>query len=63
MKRKKLILSLFMAITSAICQPLTAGIQKETKMLKPRLVVLTDIAPVEVEPDDMESMVKTTLSF
>lgn len=58
MKRKKLILSLFMAITSAICQPLTAGIQKETKMLKPRLVVLTDIAPVEVEPDDMESMVR-----
>ncbi|MDE5550221.1 MAG: DUF1593 domain-containing protein [Bacteroidaceae bacterium] len=26
--------------------------------LKPRLVVCTDIAPAEVEPDDMESMVR-----
>ena len=25
--------------------------------LKPRLVVCTDIAPADVEPDDMESMV------
>jgi hypothetical protein len=28
------------------------------KDLKPRIVVLTDIAPVDVEPDDMESMVR-----
>ena len=27
-------------------------------MLKPRLVVCTDIAPADVEPDDMESMVR-----
>ena len=26
--------------------------------LKPRIVVLTDIAPGNVEPDDMESMVR-----
>lgn len=29
-----------------------------TKALKPRIVVLTDIAPGNVEPDDMESMVR-----
>lgn len=28
------------------------------QMLKPRLVVCTDIAPADVEPDDMESMVR-----
>ena len=28
------------------------------KELKPRLVVCTDIAPADVEPDDMESMVR-----
>ena len=27
-------------------------------VLKPRLVVLTDIAPGDLEPDDMESMVR-----
>ena len=26
--------------------------------LKPRIVVLTDIAPTDIEPDDMESMVR-----
>ncbi len=26
--------------------------------LKPRMVVLTDIAPINVEPDDMESMIR-----
>jgi len=34
----------------------TTGVAKE-KVLKPRLVVCTDIAPADVEPDDMESMV------
>ena len=29
----------------------------EKSALKPRLVVCTDIAPADVEPDDMESMV------
>ena len=30
----------------------------DTAALKPRLVVLTDIAPAHIEPDDMESMVR-----
>ena len=34
----------------------TTSVAKE-KVLKPRLVVCTDIAPADVEPDDMESMV------
>ena len=33
------------------------GLAQETA-LKPRLVVFTDIAPADVEPDDMESMVR-----
>lgn len=33
-------------------------VQLEISSLKPRIVVLTDIAPVDVEPDDMESMVR-----
>ena len=33
------------------------GLAQETA-LKPRLVVFTDIAPADVEPDDMESMVQ-----
>ena len=36
--------------------PLTAWAAE--KELKPRLVVCTDIAPADVEPDDMESMVR-----
>ena len=35
----------------------TTGTAKEKAALKPRLVVCTDIAPADVEPDDMESMV------
>lgn len=35
----------------------TAGWAAQTE-LKPRLVVCTDIAPADVEPDDMESMVR-----
>ena len=34
-----------------------ADFAQET-VLKPRLVVCTDIAPADVEPDDMESMVR-----
>ena len=32
--------------------------KKDDARLKPRLVVCTDIAPADVEPDDMESMVR-----
>ena len=38
-----------------LCASLTGFAQEKT--LKPRLVVCTDIAPADVEPDDMESMV------
>ena len=31
---------------------------KDEVQLKPRVVVLTDIAPGNIEPDDMESMVR-----
>ena len=34
------------------------GLAKAETGLKPRLVVCTDIAPADVEPDDMESMVR-----
>ena len=36
----------------------TTGQAKGEAGLKPRLVVCTDIAPADVEPDDMESMVR-----
>ena len=36
----------------------TAGLAKGENGQKPRLVVCTDIAPADVEPDDMESMVR-----
>ena len=36
---------------------ITLSIGAKKAMLKPRLVVCTDIAPADVEPDDMESMV------
>ena len=35
-----------------------SGLAKDKNGLKPRLVVCTDIAPADVEPDDMESMVR-----
>lgn len=54
MKLKLLILfGLLLTIApSAVCQ------QKNDKTLKPRIVVLTDIAPNDIEPDDMESMIR-----
>ena len=36
----------------------TSALQAANRDLKPRLVVCTDIAPADVEPDDMESMVR-----
>ena len=36
----------------------TAGLAKGENGQKPRLVVCTDIAPADVEPDDIESMVR-----
>ena len=52
MNRLALIVTVLLAILVA-----SPAKGKETK-LKPRLVVCTDIAPADVEPDDMESMVR-----
>ena len=43
-------------ICMLLLMPLTVLAAKND--LKPRLVVCTDIAPADVEPDDMESMVR-----
>jgi hypothetical protein len=48
---KKTTITLLMVL----CAFLTGFAQED--LLKPRLVVCTDIAPADVEPDDMESMV------
>ena len=50
MKKARIIMALFLLLGTTI-----SSAQKMT--LKPRLVVCTDIAPADVEPDDMESMV------
>ena len=44
----------------ALCAVLISctGKKAETDALKPRIVVMTDIGPSEVEPDDNESAVR-----
>lgn len=44
--------------TLLIIIALMTGLAMADTKLKPRLVVCTDIAPADVEPDDMESMVR-----
>ena len=51
-KHKTSIIALLLGLTG-----ITTSMAKEKAALKPRLVVCTDIAPADVEPDDMESMV------
>ena len=41
-----------------LCSMQTAAKTVADSSLKPRVVVLTDIAPTDLEPDDMESMVR-----
>ena len=54
---RKVVITLLMVLgTSAICHAAPEFVEGKTP-LKPRLVVCTDIAPADVEPDDMESMV------
>lgn len=38
--------------------PVALAASTPTAPLKPRIVVLTDIGPSEIEPDDHESMVR-----
>jgi hypothetical protein len=47
----------FVSIFSCILLPGCAFAAQQGQ-LKPRIVVLTDIGPNDVEPDDMESMVR-----
>lgn len=47
------VIALILIITQAY-----ANKEPEQKDLKPRIVVLTDIAPNDIEPDDMESMIR-----
>ena len=57
MRKPRLILSLLMVV-AFVGLPFNVMAKKENKCLKPRLVVLTDIAPVNIEPDDMESTIR-----
>ena len=45
-------------VHSHIITPEFVSALEEEAQLKPRLVVCTDIAPGDIEPDDMESMVR-----
>jgi hypothetical protein len=47
---------LFLPVALALCAG--CGVVPEEEALKPRIVVLTDIGPAEVEPDDNESAVR-----
>ena len=51
------ILTFITAALMAMSSPALAENTQKDITLKPRLVVCTDIAPADVEPDDMESMV------
>lgn len=53
----KFILKLFATTLLAFSTGMSAYGLPNGATLKPRLVVCTDIAPGNVEPDDMESMV------
>ena len=57
MKRKKIVSIAAMALYFVLTQACTGKVSEHMD-LKPRLVVLTDIAPNDVEPDDMESMIR-----
>ncbi len=50
--------SIVIIALSCILTQAYAKKEPEKKNLKPRIVVLTDIAPNDIEPDDMESMIR-----
>ena len=52
------ILPLIIALSLTVCARDTLANAANGTQLKPRLVVCTDIAPGDIEPDDMESMVR-----
>lgn len=48
----------FLSCLAACCLCACTPTQTIEKTLKPRLVVLTDIAPADLEPDDQESLIR-----
>ena len=48
----------FLAAAAALLSACATGVDSSKTTLKPRIVVLTDIGPAEVEPDDNESAVR-----
>ncbi len=57
MKGFGLFASLLGAVMAVSCS--VAAVDQDTRdVMKPRIVVLTDIAPGDIEPDDMESMIR-----
>ena len=48
----------FLLLSSLVLASLCSCTQTIEKTLKPRLVVLTDIAPADIEPDDQESLIR-----
>ena len=57
MKKIKIKSIAVIALTLILTQAY-ANKEPEQKNLKPRIVVLTDIAPNDIEPDDIESMIR-----
>jgi hypothetical protein len=57
LRKMKISCIALMALTLVLTQAY-ANRKTEKENLKPRLVVLTDIAPNNIEPDDMESMIR-----
>jgi hypothetical protein len=47
----------FCVVFAVLCLGLLKA-QSQMASLKPRIIVLTDIAPNDIEPDDMESMIR-----
>lgn len=54
---KKLLLSLLLLLLVS-CTPKQVQKEEQAPILKPRIVVMTDIGPADVEPDDNESTVR-----
>lgn len=48
----------FLMMMAPVLNACSVRSSDKTQQLKPRLVVLTDIAPNDVEPDDMESLIR-----
>ena len=57
MRYPNFLISFLVCVSAVSCLPDKQNLSHEFGM-KPRIVVLTDIAPGDIEPDDMESMIR-----